>query len=494
MNEDMTTYSTMDIAPTDGSKRDMACPVPRARHGASIIGRSRSAVLSGLAMCLVLALGGPASVQPAHAQPSRETAETRQTTYLTVTGDQPVPLRCGSQDIWYAVVEVPPGTVLAGDQQIGSGWWSVAYPHGVPAVVPIEEGRLVQPGGPVELIEPSTLKAFNMLDPVREESFRRVLADQLEPGTGLPYIRSINARDGSVGGYLVRPPATARLWIDGGNVREATAPEIEAFRAAAEARAQRDQPEPTPEPTPEEDTTPVPAEPETDPGIEANTEEPAGQPQQPTTTDPTDEQGESTETDPTITEEEPVSPARRAAARVAALDATLQATIRAPLESAEFDELIAQYQSVASRLNAESDPDGMLAVAIEERINLLTLRSELQATRRELLAIREGQSAVNAEVQSLLEQARASRRYSVVGRLSTSTVYDGVSLPRLLRIVSIEGERGRTLAYLAPQDEQNLDARLGQIVGVIAPPPTEASQRVPILVPSEVDALDASLR
>lgn len=458
-----------------------------------IIGHPSAAFLSAALIGSVVALAALAMPASAHAQPANQSQPERPITYLTITGDQPVHLRCGSQDIWYAVTQVPPGTVLAADQRLGSGWWAVAYPAGVPVVVPVEEGKQDEPGGPIELIEPSTLKAYNASDPVREESYRRVLSDQLPAGTTFRYIRTINGRDGAVGGYLVHPPKQARLWVDGRSVREATQPEIDAYRAAEAARIQRENP-PAPEPTPEPEKPQAPETPSEEEAPASSTDQPAPQPTE-LAQPPAEPAGQAESDDATpVVAPAPVDPARIAAQRVNALDKSLETTIRAPLESAEFDQLIAQYQEVAAGLTPESDPDGALAVAIAERVNLLNLRSELQATRRELIAIREADTAADQQVRILLEQVRATRRYAVVGRLSTSTVYDGVALPRLLRIVSIEGERGRTLAYLALQEGQDFTTLLGQIVGVAAPAATESNARVPILVPANIDLLDATKR
>ena len=485
-------------------------PVPR------IIGRLARQILPAYALALALAMGSPGAVAQSggsgQASPGGQgAAPQRAMTYITVSGDRPVPLRCGSQDIWYAVVEVPPGTVLAGDQQLGTGWWSVAYPAGVPVVVPVEEGRLVNPTGPVEITEPSTLKAFNMMEPVREECYRRVLAEQLRPGSRLRFIRSIDDREGNVGGYLVHPPSEARLWIDGRAVRNATQAEVDGYLAAqrarqVEAEAQQAPPEEpvggqdrgdegspaVTDPVSPSDDVAAPADDSGDAGVGGSEEQAPGAGEQ-AGDDGSGEVGgdEGEASEPEAPE---ATPAERAAARISALDIALQSTVRAPLETAEFDQLINRYQQAGRSLDADSDPDGALARAIAERVALLELRSELQAAQRELLAIKESGTAVDQRNQELLERARATRRYSVVGRLSTSTVYDGVALPRLLRIVSVEGDRGRTLAYLAPGEEQNFDLLLGRIVGVSAPPPAESNARVPILVPSAVDALDADQR
>ncbi|MGP1346431.1 MAG: hypothetical protein ACTS3F_07170 [Phycisphaerales bacterium] len=476
-------------------------------------------ILPAIGLAWGLAIGSPGAVaQPGGsgqgAQAGQVGTPQRAMTYITVSGEQPVSLRCGSQDIWYAVVEVPPGTVLAGDQQLGTGWWSVAYPGGVPVVVPVEEGRLVNPTGPVEITEPSTLKAFNMMEPVREECYRRVLAEQLRPGARLRFIRTINDREGNVGGYLVHPPSEARLWIDGRSVRSATQAEVDGYMAAQRARQEEaEAPQAPPEePVGGQDAPDEGSPAEMDPvspgdgdaegdarAGESGDAEGAGSDERPTgaggqagaadTGDAVGEEGPDSEP-----EAPEATPAERAAARISALDIALQSTVRAPLETAEFDQLINRYQQAGRSLDADSDPDGALARAIGERVALLELRSELQAAQRELLAIKESGTEVDQRNQELLERARATRRYSVVGRLSTSTVYDGVALPRLLRIVSVEGDRGRTLAYLAPGEEQNFDLLLGRIVGVSAPPPAESNARVPILVPSAVDALDAEQR
>ena len=62
--------------------------------------------------------------------------------------------------------------------------------------------------------------------------------------------------------------------------------------------------------------------------------------------------------------------------------------------------------------------------------------------------------------------ARCTRpAYAFVGRLTVSTVYNGQRLPRLFRLQAVDS--GRTLAYITPDPELDLESKLGSVVGVV---------------------------
>ena len=97
-----------------------------------------------------------------------------------------------------------------------------------------------------------------------------------------------------------------------------------------------------------------------------------------------------------------------------------------------------------------------------------------------------------AQLQERNAALAAKPRYTVVGRLSASTVYDGSRLPLMYRVLSVEGFPGRTVAYVLPGSGVDVAGKIGQLVGIIGEGSTDASLGVPVLRPTRVDALSGA--
>ncbi len=286
------------------------------------------------------------------------------------------------------------------------------------------------------------------------------------------------------GVYKIRPPVGAFVYVAPGTVRRATAAEIEPTAVtpptpptppgtghtppqpgqSIEDMIRQTPPTPPtpPEPTPGETTQPEP-----DP-VEAVT--PPTPPTPPTTT------GTSTGAAKGF-EIEPVSD------RVKQIDARMKGAIDLPLEQQPTDELLADYQ--AAQLDPQLPP--LDREIVKFRIATLKRNKALAEGLRQLTdAKAQAQAAKAAEREP--QEMTGPVTYAAVGQLLASSVYDGVTLPRMYRIVAPGG--GRTIAYIQPGQVRNATATLGKIVGVAGPMRFDPALKANVIDAKRVDVLE----
>lgn len=174
------------------------------------------------------------------------------------------------------------------------------------------------------------------------------------------------------------------------------------------------------------------------------------------------------------------------------LESAFVALSKEPIEDAEIAPLIAEFGRLRSTLtNAEADKDQLLR--IDQRLDLLDVRLSFQKNLRALNAVSE-QANADAETMRLrLAELDKSRAYSLVGRLSASAIYDGQRLPFMYRLQSVEGGAGRTIAYIMPNKDLDLNGKLGSIVGVEGESNVDAALNLRIVTPTRVDLLTPAL-
>jgi len=116
------------------------------------------------------------------------------------------------------------------------------------------------------------------------------------------------------------------------------------------------------------------------------------------------------------------------------------------------------------------------------------MREDLQKSFREAQQrnsqFSEGEKRLAAEIGAIQQQ----RRYAAVGRLIASTVYDGVTLPKMYRVVSLDGF-GRSIGYVAPSADFEVESRLGLVVGIVGEARFDEALRLNIIKPERIDAL-----
>ena len=116
-------------------------------------------------------------------------------------------------------------------------------------------------------------------------------------------------------------------------------------------------------------------------------------------------------------------------------------------------------------------------------------RSEVQVGLAALTSVESSSVEAGESLERFVAQVKAARGYDVVGRLLPSAIYDGERLPLMYRVVSVDAEGGRTVAYLIGDDGDELAARTGEIVGVRGEGGAERSWRVPVIRVTAIETL-----
>ena len=177
------------------------------------------------------------------------------------------------------------------------------------------------------------------------------------------------------------------------------------------------------------------------------------------------------------------------AGRVDPLSRQFERVIAQPIESAEFQPLIDEHEKLLDRVIGDPDEQAVVDY-LRSRIELLRIRIDLQESMTRMAMLEQRAREEAGSVDEQITKWRARPEYVVVGRLTTSAVYDGSSMPLLFRLQSIDAGVGRTLAYLAPNDELDIRAKLGAIVGVVGNRRPDTSTRASIVTATRIDVLD----
>ena len=472
------------------------------------------------AALLAAVLGLAAPVAP-WAGPAVASAQTPSTRSVSPIADG-VLIRCGSGVSWYPVAKVNRGTILRASGET-DGWLSVDYLPGMHVVIKADEGE--RRGDKVALTRRSRLRALSMETPTLEESFRFVCDEFLLPGTELKYVGDIKDNAGQPAGFIVEAPACARGFVLARDVMDAAAPALAPAPApvAAPAQAPTGTPGTTPAPTGTQaapvqtaPAQPVPAPAVTQPSPAPSTGAPSGGTapadssiavpgnapavQQPAATDsagttaPADPASTTTETaDPALTSApvlQPVAPAAPKGPTLRQLDRMYEDMLSKPVDATDPQELIEAYQTLAVELEATPGNNRTLRY-IDTRLQLLRLRSQARSLLPEIQALEDASKNAADNYQVTIDRLIQNRQYLVAGRLVTSTVYDGTKLPQMYRLVSIDPSISRTVAYIVPSPELELEQKVGAIVGVLGDGKIEPSALVQIIRPTVVEILRA---
>lgn len=400
--------------------------------------------------------------------------------YYVVANTQSALLRSGEMDLAYPVARLELGTVLRVDGEVGA-WRRVSYPANVGVIARAADVQVSADGKTATLTKPSSLRANNVNDGV-PGSWKPVLATALPVGTPLKVIRAVDHAESRHRAYLVEPPVAARAFVHESHVRRATEEEIKAQGAASGSPSQPvEQSRPTPPaPTPVDLTQPQ--QPTTQPAQPANTN-----PNE-TTTPPANATTQPPVTNPQVPVTEPAQPDRAQLGSWDALEQAFQAVRGQNEMDAELDELITAYETSMSKLG-QSEEDQRVRRAMAQRVELLKIRRELQQERRRLAAVKEEAQKEAQRLAAQYANVQATRRYAIVGRLTTSIVYDGQRLPRLLRIQTVGEPLARTLAYIKPEPELELEAKVGEVVGVVGDVALDQTVNLTVVKPTRIDVL-----
>ena len=189
--------------------------------------------------------------------------------------------------------------------------------------------------------------------------------------------------------------------------------------------------------------------------------------------------------DDAATDEEPASTSVAKPSKEPTLDDLEQALERLtkqPLETAEVAPLRKMYLDLSERTDRENTKRYAQA-----RADQLSLWMDAQLRKQELARLREKTSVVLSETDQARHAMDLRSEYVAVGRLETSTIFDGSRLPRLLRLQ--ESSTGRTIAYLQPNNDIDLISMVGQLIGIVGDKSFDPGLRLNIVQPRRIDLL-----
>jgi hypothetical protein len=156
-----------------------------------------------------------------------------------------------------------------------------------------------------------------------------------------------------------------------------------------------------------------------------------------------------------------------------------------PIETAEVAPLREQYIELGKR-------EPKMARRCAARIEQLNTWEEVQKKKHELAALRTRMKEGADETAKAHAALIQSAEYTAVGVVASSTVYDGQSLPKLLRLQ--DPATNRTIAYLKPDEEFKLVNLIGNLVGVVGEKTYDGSLRLNIIEPKRTDVLQPEQR
>lgn len=146
-----------------------------------------------------------------------------------------------------------------------------------------------------------------------------------------------------------------------------------------------------------------------------------------------------------------------------AIEAKMSAALKLPLSEQPIDALMAAYHTYLGDASLSANDEYFL----QARVIQLKRNKDLAST---LLALKQARQGVTPDPDITLPEKSsstangASANYDATGQLLTSGVYDGINLPRLLRLV--DPTTKRTIAYIRPSGKFNAERSLGHMVGI----------------------------
>lgn len=409
------------------------------------------------------------------------------TPYYVVTTSDDALLRCGDLDRFYPVAKLKAGQVLRVDAESAT-WKRVAYPAGVGVYVKAEDVTANDAAKTATLTRASGLRAVNMNDGAKG-SWKPVFTPQLPAGTVLNVMAFEDSPEPARRMYRVAAPEGARAFIHVSFVRRATDEEVKAFEAANPAAPSPVSPQANPPTNPQASP---PANPQANPGIDLR--DPPANPSTPGqgATPPINPEGATpTGANPAQPENvQPAEPPKPKVATPAELAAAFeQVRGQAELE-AEWDELINEFERAIGALG-DSDADARVRAGLNQRLELLKVRKELQLRRQELAQTKETLDKESKAWAERLASQGITTRYDMVGRLTTSAVYDGTRLPRMYRVQAVGEALPRTLGYIRPSEALQLETKVGRVVGIVGSTVFDSSLKLSVVTPKQVDVLAA---
>jgi len=486
-----------------------------------MIGKMTNGVMGVVVLGPVAGFGPGIFVGQASAQISSQVTQT-EPTHMVVTNQQAM-VRCGAGMAYYPVSELRTNAILVMDGETPSGWARVKYPSTASAFVRIEYADIAFDGKTLRLNRDDSLIAYNALAGAKG-SWSKLVAEPMPRGTEFNITgEATNKQSGELAGYQVQAPEEARGYVRLKFLREATIAEVQAWNAAGSTLPMSDMSTDSAESESFANDMPAvdpgtDAIPQTDPGVEqaedvttmiddAAIDAADNSLIEPMVDD--NAQAEMTEvaqnaTDASeaatdlsaggaetlaITEPETPKPAPLKIESIEELEELFIAVQKQTAEEAEYGPLLAEVQRMYDETSDSAENAG-LRTALRQRLSVLKIRQRVQEAARSNAAAINAAQIREGELVDQIRELEIKRSYAVVGRLLPSAVYDGQRLPRMFRIQSVDGtEAPRTLGYLRPSDELNLESMLGETIGVIGTPNLDPRLNLRIITPIRVELI-----
>lgn len=412
--------------------------------------------------------------------------------YMVVDRDDAA-LRCGDQDVFYAIARLKKGTLLRTGARSGA-YTTVVMPDQIGAMVPATEVQPSSDGKRVTLRVASKLRAPSQLMGL-SGSWKQLYSTALPEGTTLEVIDRLTNDAGSVVGYRVKAPKSPSgelpiAYIPTDALRPALSSEIEGNSNDPIPSKNTNEQANKPLPGTKNDSTPAKTATQEAKKQDDNTqvdtslleEQVTRQPVEITNTTPVEQK--TTQPDVRRADEGKIP-----ASQLEDLEAAF--TRARSLERTELDEALDELLAEFNRARALAAEDESLARALDQRIEWIKIRMQTRDQRRRIAqALAEYDSGADQTSQAI-EAWQKGRAYQLVGRMVTSSVYTGENLPLLYRIQGTDPITGqpRTIGYVAPKKDQDLRHMLGRVVGVLGVKREDASLGLRVVEPERVDLM-----
>ncbi|MGV6815558.1 MAG: hypothetical protein ACWA5W_11215 [Phycisphaerales bacterium] len=451
--------------------------------------------------------------------PQAESSQDQARQLMVVTADD-TPIRCGDQDVFYAIAMMKGGSFIETLGESGN-YTRVVIPGTVGVFVPINEVDSTPNKDTVVLTADSKLRAPSHLMGLAG-SWKAVYSKPLPKGTSLKVIETLLSDSGAVLGYRVTPVLGvdgeyAVGYIKSSALRAMTPEELKSLteKAPAQPTLDPESTKPTPEPAEHIDESeasehdqagdnPANENQAVDTSLleDMDLDEPAAEPVEIENSAPIDAEGDAEvnaigdaddagNATPAATESS-TKVADHGLISVSALEDLESAFDRARSMSKEdLDESLDELRAEYSRAREQAEDGSSLAKALDQRLEWIDIRIQTRDQRRSIAAMLAQYDANQDQVAQAIKKWQAGRAYQLVGRMVTSSIYTGDRLPLLYRIQATDPATGldRTIGYVAPNESQDLRHMLGRVVGVVGTVRQDESLKLMVIAPDRIELM-----
>lgn len=179
-------------------------------------------------------------------------------------------------------------------------------------------------------------------------------------------------------------------------------------------------------------------------------------------------------------EETTVQPILARPATLAELDQQMIGLFNLPVDQQPLDEMAAAYGAV-DMINLSPMDQQLLSL----RLATIERNQKLAASLAQIAGLR--QQITQADAHRAAVDAAKPVHYDAMGKLMASSVYDGRTLPRMLRLV--DATTGRTIAYVEPTEPVRPHGMLGQLVGIVGSQQYDPAMKLQVFEVKRIDVL-----